>query len=96
LTKYRKASTSSSFCFTKFPKEELTISSSGKIERVIKYCVDEYLIVDAIESVNYSSDIQEKYDIELGELVELYAKDMKMFRSKLEELEKKYQQIAWF
>lgn len=88
------------FSLVKFPGEDLTISwgrsSSGKIERIIKYCNEEYLILNFSVRVNFSSDIGERYDIELGELMDLYSNDLSVMRSKLKELEEKYQQIGWF
>lgn len=77
------------FNYNKLPGEDLTISwgrsSSGKIERIIKYCNEEYLILNFSVRVNFSSDISERYDIELGELMELYSNDLSVLRPKLKE-----------
>ncbi len=88
------------FSHVKCPGEVLTISwgrsSCGKIERIIKYCDEEYLILNFSVRVNFSSDISERYDIELGELMELYSNDLSVLRPKLKELENKYQQMMRF
>ena len=80
------------------PGNILEISFSGKLDRIVRYCNEEYSVLRVSDDVNFVDvdDIKNRHDDELNELLGKFSGDMNLLRNALSELEKKYQTIAWF